>query len=314
MVLPNFIVIGAPKSGTTNLCFQLAQHPDIFMSPKKELDFFNRQYRLGQKWYEQQFEDWDGETSVGEGSVLYGVTSLRPEVPGRVAEMLPQTKLIYMTRHPIDRIESMWFQHVSNGDHVPEFNRAVREWWPLIDGSSYWKQLSAYRRYFEDEQFLLLFLDDYKADTVGVLQKTYDFLGVASLAEMPSAYPNSRESLGLDVPAWKVIRHTPIGRTIRKTFSENFKDVFRRIFRQKLGRIQPKWEEGTLRWAIDMVKDDAQQFLEFAQRPVSEWDFSEEFVQRKLKVVSDENSLEKLRSRKQPFVLSHLLDYDNLGS
>ena len=169
MVLPNFLVIGAPKSGTTNLCFQLAQHQDILVSEKKELDFFNRQYRSGQEWYEYQFRDWNGEAAIGEGSVLYGVTSLRPEVPGRIYEMLPQTKFIYMTRHPIDRIESMWFQHVSNGDHVPEFNQAVREWLPLIDGSLYWKQLNSYRRYFEDERFLLLFLDDYKADTLGVL-------------------------------------------------------------------------------------------------------------------------------------------------
>lgn len=312
MVLPSFIVIGAPKSGTTNLCFQLAQHPDILMSSKKELDFFNRQYRLGQEWYEKQFEDWSGESAVGEGSVLYGVTSLRPEVPGRIAKMLPHVKLIYMTRHPIDRIESMWVQHVANGDHVPEFNQAVREWWPLIDGSLYWKQLSAYRHHFSDEQFLILFLDDYKADMVDVLQKTYTFLGIGSLGAVPEIYQNDRESLPLDSPIWKIIRHTPIGRTIRKNFSENFKDVFRRIFRQKMGKIQPKWEEGTLRWAMDIVKNDAQQFLEFAQRPLTEWDFSDEFVQRKLQVITDEDNLEKLRGRK-PFVLSHILDYDNLG-
>lgn len=314
MVLPNFIVMGAPKSGTTNLCFQLAQHPDIFLSTKKELDFFNRQYRLGQEWYEQQFATWNGETAVGEGSVLYGVTSLRPEVPQRISKMLPESKFIYMARHPIDRIESMWVQHLANGDHVPDFNKAVREWLPLMDGSMYWKQLNAYRRYFDDEKFLILFLDDYIADTPGVLQKAYDFVGVSGLDEVPELYTNAREGLPLDVPAWKMLRHTPIGRAIRSNFSENIKDVFRRVFRKRMGKVKPKWEEGTLRWAIDFVKEDAQQFLAFAQRPQSEWDFSEAFVQSKLQVVVDEEGLEKLRSRKQPFVLSHVLDYENLGA
>lgn len=313
MVLPNFVVIGAPKSGTTSLCFQLAQHPDIFISHKKELDFFNRQYALGQDWYEQQFESWTGETAIGEGSVLYGVTSLRPEVPERIAKMLPQSKLIYMTRHPIDRIESMWFQHVSNGDHIPEFNQAVREWWPLIDGSLYWKQLNAYRRHFKDQQFLLLFLDDYKADTAGVLRKTYDFLGVEHLSSVPEAAPNSRGSLPVDSSIWGMLRHTPVGLAIRKTFSEDFKDIFRRILLKEMGKVHPQWEEGTLRWAIDMVKDDAQRFLGFSQRPLTEWDFSDAFVQHKLQVSADE-TLEPLRSRKQPFVLSHILDYDDLGS
>ena len=315
MVLPNFLVIGAPKSGTTNLCFQLAQHQDILVSEKKELDFFNRQYRSGQEWYEYQFRDWNGETAIGEGSVLYGVTSLRPEVPGRIYEMLPQTKFIYMTRHPIDRIESMWFQHVSNGDHVPEFNQAVREWLPLIDGSLYWKQLNSYRRYFEDERFLLLFLDDYKADTLGVLKETCDFLGVSHFAEVPEAYTNAREGLALDSPMWEAIRHTPLGRTIRKNFSESFKDIFRRVFRQEVGnKIQPQWEEGTLRWAINLLKDDSQQFLEFAQQPVSRWDFSEEFIQRKLEFAGDNSSWKNLRNRRQTFVLSHLLDYEKLGA
>lgn len=313
MVLPNFVVIGAPKSGTTSLCFQLAQHPDVFISDKKELDFFNRQYGLGQGWYEKQFEPWTGEAAIGEGSVLYGVTSLRPEVPHRIAEMLPQAKLIYMTRHPINRIESMWFQHVSNGDHIPEFNQAVREWWPLIDGSLYWKQLNAYRRYFDDEQFLLLFLDDYKANTAGILSKTYDFLGVKPLSHVPDAAPNSRGSLPLDSSLWGMLRHTPVGLAVRKTFSENFKDIFRRFLLKEMGTVQPQWEEGTLRWAIDMVKDDARQFLEFAQRPLTEWDFSDVFVQRKLQVSNDAN-LATLRSRKRPFVLSHILDYDDLGS
>ena len=132
---------------------------------------------------------------------------------------------------------------------------------------------------------------------------------------MPEAYTNAREGLALDSPMWEAIRHTPLGRTIRKNFSESFKDIFRRVFRQEVGnKIQPQWEEGTLRWAINLLKDDSQQFLEFAQQPVSRWDFSEEFIQRKLEFAGDNSSWKNLRNRRQTFVLSHLLDYEKLGA
>ena len=310
MVLPNFLVVGSPKCGTTNLCFQLLQHPDIFISKKKELDFFNRQYSLGQNWYESQFEGWNNESAIGEGSVLYGVTSLCPDVAHRIAKMLPDAKLIYMVRHPIDRLESMWCQHVANGDHIPEFNQAVREWRPLIDGSLYWHQIQLYRQHFSDDKILLLFLDDYKKDSLHILRRCYEFLGVDPTFKVSEKYLNNRGNLPVDTMMWGAVRHTMLGRAIRRNFPENIKDVFRRVFRRPMGSLKPKWEESTLRWAIKLVEDDARKFLELASREQSEWDFDENFVIQKLANSPETIDPIQLRKRKNLFVLSHILDYE----
>src|SRR5688572_26171231 len=81
---PNFLVIGAQKSGTTWLAEMLRQHPDVYTSPKKELHYFDLKanYALGIDWYRQQFAGETGQRAIGECTPNYlWVSEIKPEVP-----------------------------------------------------------------------------------------------------------------------------------------------------------------------------------------------------------------------------------------
>src|SRR3954454_1582153 len=103
-MLPNLIVIGAAKAGTTSLHHYLDLHPQIAMSRWKELDFFSKEFdRDGLRWYESQFAD---APVRGESSPSY---TRHPENPGaaaRMASVVPDAKLIYIVRDPVDRYVS----------------------------------------------------------------------------------------------------------------------------------------------------------------------------------------------------------------
>ena len=84
---PTFIVIGAAKAGSTTLCQLLRQHPDVFMSPVKELHYFSFDgaWAKGRAWYESCFEGADGEAQVGEGSTSYTARKVFPRAAERMA-------------------------------------------------------------------------------------------------------------------------------------------------------------------------------------------------------------------------------------
>jgi hypothetical protein len=102
-VLPNLIVIGAAKTGTTSLHRYLDLHPEIAMAKAKELDFFVEvgNWRRGVGWYESQFSP---APVRGESSPVYSIYPAHPGVPERMAALVPDARLVYLVRDPIERI------------------------------------------------------------------------------------------------------------------------------------------------------------------------------------------------------------------
>lgn len=143
---PNFIIIGAMKSATTSLHTQLASQPGIFMSEPKEPNFFSddEQYRRGTDWYLSLFADALEDELAGESSTHYTKLPDYPETVSRMRQLLPKLKLVYVMRHPIDRLIShyihQWTQNVIRCD----INEAVERYSELVDVSRYSYQLSPY--------------------------------------------------------------------------------------------------------------------------------------------------------------------------
>ncbi|MBE9171826.1 sulfotransferase [Cyanobium sp. LEGE 06143] len=180
--LPNFIVIGAAKSATTTLTRVLGRHPDIFMAKPKEPKFFGRRYDKGWSWYAKLFEDGSQARLRGEGSTMY--SSTLPSFEHTAALMhtyLPATKIIYMTRHPLDRLVSQW-------RHIKGKHPATREFYQLLETSRlqhfligcslYYQRISSFRRYFPDEQILCLTFEDLLTSPQHTLQTVLDFLAL----------------------------------------------------------------------------------------------------------------------------------------
>lgn len=175
---PNFIVIGAARSGTTSLWEYLRSHPDVFMSPAKELIFFWERWHLGIDWYESQFATWRGERAIGEASPGYTIYPARRGVAERIAKTLPDVKLIYLMRDPVARIHSNYKFRYMLGSESRPIERALIEDPTYVWMSSYALQVNEYLRYFDRSRVLLLLNEDLKDRREETLRRTFEFLGV----------------------------------------------------------------------------------------------------------------------------------------
>jgi hypothetical protein len=174
--LPEALIIGAPKSGTTSLAGWLAHHPQIHVHPRKELHFFDNRWPWGADWYRCQFPRFrpDGPRIVRlEATPNYLQLA---EVPQRVQTLMPQARLIVMLREPLQRALS-WSQHIIRQEGVARTPADILsdelrwlsdggadalatagEWHATncLAGSLYRSQLERWRCRFSDRQILVL--------------------------------------------------------------------------------------------------------------------------------------------------------------
>ena len=179
-MLPNLIVIGAGKCGTSSLHRYLDLHPEISMSRPKELDFFaaDMNWNRGIKWYERHFRE--AASVRGESSVTYSEFPHRGGVPARMAQVVPEAKLIYLVRDPIDRIISSYVFNVSLGYIRGPLAQAVARFEsnPMVAKSRYWFQLEQYLRYFPREQLLVVDQHELREHRGETLARIFRFLAV----------------------------------------------------------------------------------------------------------------------------------------
>lgn len=198
--LPTFILIGAMKAGTTSLIRYLGAHPDVFCPTKKEPNYFAVDthldkpgtWSLGLEWYRSRFEPGRDVAARGEGSTPY--TMAHPGGTGpddgsgvaeRIREVLPDVRLIYLMRNPVDRIESQ-YAHLMRLWRVAgePIDLAIRRYDHFLDISRYSFQVRNYLEVFPREQLLLLQFEELTGDPDSVLRRTYEFVGVDPDAEV----------------------------------------------------------------------------------------------------------------------------------
>ncbi len=177
---PTFLVIGAMKAGTTSLHRYLGAHPDIFMSETKELDFFveSKNWPLGWEWYCGQFEPGRQMTARGEASTNYTKYPSFPGVPERIANFLPEVRLVYVLRDPVERIVSHVLHMWGARGVVGALERDVLDG-HVVACSRYALQLESYLEWFSPDQILVVFSGDLRHDRIRTLQRTGAFIGVA---------------------------------------------------------------------------------------------------------------------------------------
>lgn len=206
MTMPNFLIIGAPKAGTTSLYAYLKQHPQIYMPPVKEPHFFaldNRgvsfqgpgdQTRLASavhqlETYKNLFTGVKDEIAIGEASTNYLGSRCAPE---RIKQLIPEVKLIAVLRNPIDAAYASYLHLMRNGDEfIKDFSVALqaeperiqKNWgwqWRYQQRGFYFEALERYFSIFEHRQIKVYLFEDFKDDTDGVLRDIFNFLGVES--------------------------------------------------------------------------------------------------------------------------------------
>lgn len=274
---PNFFVIGAAKAGTTSLCELLAGHPDVFVSTPKEPGYFSlpHKHARGEAWYASLFAPGAGRAAIGEGSTTYSQVGVYPETPGRIAAYAPDARIIYITRSPLERLESLWIQWRNQGRGIPaSFARALRTEPAMIDSALYWTQISAYRALFPDERILVLFLEDLEADPRGVLRRCFEHLDVDPGVEVAGADDRRNvwsegkleDRLALEamrrVPGYDRLRDALVPHSLRR--------ALRGVFRRRITE-RPRWDPETRRWVIERIAGDVRRFLEHYGKPAGYW-------------------------------------------
>jgi hypothetical protein len=168
------------KAGTTSLWRYLESHPDIFVARDKEPNFFttNGNWHLGLDWYESLFAGVAGERAIGEASTAY---SKHPKFSGaaeRIAKHLPNARLIYVMRHPLERMVSHYNHMASKGMERRPIDDALLEDPHYLQVSRYAAQMEQYLRFFPREQLHLVTTESLRDDRVAAIQAVYRFLGV----------------------------------------------------------------------------------------------------------------------------------------
>jgi hypothetical protein len=183
-VLPNLIVIGAAKCGTTSLHEYLDLHPEISMSREKELNFFVPEKNLGRgvDWYKRQFRD---APIRGESSPSYAAYPNYDGVPDRIRELIPEVQLVYLVRDPIERVISHYLHRVSTHPgmawSLDEMLDDPRDGAWLVSVSRYWLQLQRYLGRFSEEQILVVDSHELHDQRAQTLRRIFGFLGVDPL-------------------------------------------------------------------------------------------------------------------------------------
>ena len=179
-MLPNLIIIGAMKCATTSLHYYLSLHPEIKMSKKKELDFFifERNWNKGINWYKSHFHR---KAKIrGESSPNYTKYPWFKGVPQRMHTIVPNAKLIYILRDPIERIISEYVHIHSEGGDKRTIKKALTNlkgnWY--VDNSKYYMQLKRYLNFYPKSNLLILTAEDLKLDTQKALARAFRFLDV----------------------------------------------------------------------------------------------------------------------------------------
>jgi hypothetical protein len=293
--LPNFLIIGSAKCGTTALASILDNHPDCCMSRPKEVSFFqdtidfqpNPNYGKGLDWYRTAFSHYNGEGLVGEATPSYSDRSRSPLTAKRIFDFNPQMKLIYMVRDPLQRQVSAWKMQWVFGmggpshrreanwalegfDHWLERQRESRQW----DVSRYAYQLAAYQELFPASQIHVMVLEDWKTRQNDEILSAMEFLGLDkdAISLAGTEHANRSADRYIQRPFIKKIRSIAL---VRAMINRIPKSV-RKIAHEKISisnKQPPRVDEDTaiVREFIDYVSEDGRNFLQGIGRSSDIW-------------------------------------------
>lgn len=207
--LPDFLIVGAMKCGTTTLQAQLAAQPGIFMTTPKEPNFFSDDavFARGMDWYRGLFAKARPGDLKGEASTHYTKRPTHPDTIARARPHLPSVRLVYMIRNPLERAVSHyiheWSQARMGADPVAEFARHPE----LVDYGRYAWQIAPWIEAYGRDAVLLTSLEQLAADPQGELARVARHIGLAG----PVAW---RADLGAQNVSAERVRKFPLERLL----------------------------------------------------------------------------------------------------
>jgi hypothetical protein len=273
MTLPNFLIIGAAKAGTTSIYHYLQQHPDVFMSPVKEPRYYWQEGRgkrleiYEREEYEQLFSGVTSQRAVGEATTHY-LNS--PSAPEMIAADLPDVKLIVSLRNPADRAYSSYLGTLRNGEERCTVDEAMRPGSYYVESSRYYASLSRYFARFASSQIKVILFDDLIANPRAVVRDLFEFLGVDPAFEVDVSATHNRASVPRSMFLNEMLVKT--GLFVHRLLPSSMRDtgitgMIQGLFLRRPERLSPERR----RQLLEYFRDDIDQTATLIGRPLAHW-------------------------------------------
>jgi hypothetical protein len=277
-IVPNFLVVGAAKSGTTWLYYCLKDHPEVFVSIPKELNFFSKDsnFTKGPSWYQEYFKDVQGEVAIGEISPSY---MFPPEIPSRIYDWNPHVKIIFILRNPIERAYSDFCMNLDHGIFTGNVDQELSKDKRIVQQGLYYQQIKRYLDFFPSKQILVTLYDDLKAHPDALISSIYTFLGVDSSFN-PSSLTrkeNAKKPLPKYKFAYNFLRSiygqlAGMNHWVKPLVDElKRKGLFNVFYNLMRGEEPPKPSNETLRSLEEFYREDVEKLSKLLNRDLDFW-------------------------------------------
>ena len=295
MPLPNFLIIGAAKAGSTSLYNYLRQHPQVFMSPVKEpryfapeyyTTYFKRSYRhsyyrngMSRQDYEALFDDVRDEIAIGEASTEYLFFQKSAE---RISAVIPDAKIIAILRNPADRAFSAYCYHLRDGRETLPFKEALEKeslrisqrWqvgWFYKAGGAYYEQLKRYYQHFDAQNIKVILWEDLNEDPQAVCSEVFDFLGVDSQF-LPDLSRSNRSLLPKSALLNRLVfKNSALKKPLRHLLPNSLYEVLTEPIKKKFYGSKKQMNPELKQQLVELCKDDVSKLENLLDIDLSAW-------------------------------------------
>jgi hypothetical protein len=260
---PTFIVAGGVRCATGWIRECLSEHPEVYMQPK-ETHYFDQNYEKGKEWYSEFLHYKTVETIIGEKTASYLHSD---QVANRIKESLPNVKLVFCLRDPVERMYSHYALSASNDNDLRQrgflecldFEPKFMEW------GKYFKQLTPFLSEFPRENILIKIYEDIQTNPFTFISEIYDFIGANSDFKAPSTQLRTKlGQLEHNSLLWgsfsKIMLHPRAPFFLRSIYTSIRPDENRNVF-----------TENVYRRFADYYRDDMLQLEELLDRDLRVW-------------------------------------------
>jgi hypothetical protein len=259
-MLPNFLIPGAEKAGTTSLKNYLFEHPEIFIVDK-EIHFFDQNWDKGIEWYEEKFSNYNGEKVIGEKTPGYMYTDVE-----HIKSVLPDVKFIFCLRNPIERAYSQYWHDVRKGREKMPFNKAIKKKNIIYkERSKYINYLKKFSEHYPKSQMLFILTEDLKYNRRETLKTVLKFLKVDDKYNFKDL---SEENVG-GMPRSKFLAELAEKKPIKKNVY--FYRLIKTINLKRKGNL-PKIETETRKYLEEYFDEYNQELKKFTGLNLDKWE------------------------------------------
>lgn len=273
--LPDFVVAGAAKGGTTSLFYYLKPHPQVWMPEAKELHFFSNHFDRGAEWLRAQFAPAGADQIAGEMTPEY---LEHPQAAERMHSVVPDAKIVIILRHPVERAYSHYQMQRAKFSAEEPFNDILDleekggvEAVPLphaayLRGGRYHEHIQRWLRHYPRSALLVLLMDDLERDPAGVYRQLCAHIGVGS-EPLPDNL-GRRYNRTMPVRS-KFLRKVMVRYRLDKRLPGNAGQYLDYFNRDK-GNYEPL-DSATRQRLLDYYRDDTTALADFLDRDLTSW-------------------------------------------